>query len=60
MTKVFYSILIFGLVSSCSVTVKDIETPVTLPEKFSASGQIKQPEKWWQVFNDNNLNQLCE
>jgi len=48
------------LAAACSVEVKDVPVPVALPEKFSASGQNKMPEKWWQTFNDAALDQLCE
>lgn len=46
--------------AACSVDVKEVPVPVSLPEKFSASGQSKLPEKWWLTFNDPALNQLCE
>jgi NodT family efflux transporter outer membrane factor (OMF) lipoprotein len=52
--------VLITVTTSCAVDVKDIPTPVRLPEKFSVSGQSKLPEKWWQTFNDPILNQLCE
>ncbi len=52
--------IFFTLASSCSVEVKNVPAPVILPEQFSVSGQSKTPEKWWQAFNDETLNQLCE
>lgn len=52
--------IFFALASSCNVEVKNVRAPVILPEQFSVSGQSKMPEKWWQAFNDETLNQLCE
>jgi NodT family efflux transporter outer membrane factor (OMF) lipoprotein len=60
MLKVIIAALMLGLLGSCSVTIKDVPVPVALPAKFTASGQTKQPEKWWLAFNDIALNQLCE
>lgn len=60
MRRAIYLILVLGLLSACSVIVKDIPTPITLPTKFSATGQAKLLDKWWLAFNDTALNQLCE
>ncbi|WP_411728355.1 efflux transporter outer membrane subunit [Methyloglobulus sp.] len=59
MLKAIFIVLILGLLSACSVTIKDFPAPVTLPAKFSASGQAKQSDRWWLAFNDTALNQLC-
>lgn len=45
---------------SCSVAVKDVPAPVSLPDTFSASGQTPLPEKWWLAFNDAALNRLID
>jgi NodT family efflux transporter outer membrane factor (OMF) lipoprotein len=60
MLKAIFTMLTLGLLASCSVIIKDIPAPITLPAKFSATGQGKQPDKWWLAFNDAALNQLCE
>jgi NodT family efflux transporter outer membrane factor (OMF) lipoprotein len=46
--------------NACQVNVKTVESPVMLPTKFSASGFAKQPDNWWQSFNDPDLTRLCE
>ncbi len=45
---------------SCSIEVKKIPTPITLPKVFSKTGAVPLKQKWWQVFNDAKLNQLIE
>ncbi len=60
MLKALLTISTLSLLSACAVTVKDIPEPVILPAKFSAAGQAKQQDKWWQAFNDSALNHLCK
>ncbi len=60
MLKPIVTLLMLGLLASCSATIKDVPAPVNLPVQFSASGQAKLQEKWWLAFNDTALNQLCE
>jgi outer membrane protein, multidrug efflux system len=50
------------LLSSCAVG-PDYRTPVVpVPPKqwqnISTTSKLAQPDKWWQTFNDNELNQL--
>ncbi len=45
---------------SCSVDVKKVPLPIELPKVFSKTGSNPLIQKWWQVFNDNQLNQLME
>ncbi|PPD47110.1 MAG: hypothetical protein CTY13_06055 [Methylobacter sp.] len=52
------ALLLSATLSACSVDVKDVPTPVALPDIFSASGQQKAPEQWWLAFNDPALNKL--
>lgn len=58
--KALASLLIMTTTISCSVAVKDVPAPVNLPDKFSASGQMPLPEKWWLAFNDAGLNRLID
>ncbi len=51
-------VLLMGV--ACSVNIKPVVSPVTLPNKFSATGFSKQPDKWWDSLNDPALNLLCE
>ncbi|MFW6348123.1 MAG: efflux transporter outer membrane subunit [Cyclonatronaceae bacterium] len=37
-------------------TQESVSPPVTLPESFSESGTALLPEKWWQSFDDDELN----
>lgn len=46
--------------SACSVDVKPFPAPVSLPERFSVSGEDSVPDRWWLSFNDPQLNQLIE
>jgi outer membrane protein, multidrug efflux system len=52
---------IANLLSGCAVG-PDYRTPVVpIPQKWSgteASSKSAQPDKWWQTFNDKELNQL--
>ena len=62
MTRSYLTIFPIGLLVltlyACSVDIKDIPSPVVLPDKFSVSGQLRSPAKWWLVFNDPALNTL--
>lgn len=44
----------------CSPKIKTVQPPVPLPEQFSGSGSIPLPDKWWQAFEDEQLNALEE
>jgi len=46
--------------TACSVAIKDVPTPVSLPERFSVTGQTKAPNQWWLTFNDAALNRLID
>ena len=46
--------------SACSVDVKQVPPPVDLPKQFSETGSTPLLQKWWQVFNDVELNKLIE
>ncbi|SJM89092.1 efflux transporter outer membrane subunit [Crenothrix polyspora] len=46
------------LMTACATPVNKVPTPVALPHSFSVSGTLKAPDKWWQVFQDEALNEL--
>jgi NodT family efflux transporter outer membrane factor (OMF) lipoprotein len=48
-----------GLIS-CSIRDRTIESTVPLPKAFSATGIAKLPDRWWECFNDTQLNSLVE
>ncbi len=60
MLKLTGIVTIIGISSACSVAVKDVPAPAALKPAFTASGAVKQPNYWWQSFNDTDLNHLCE
>jgi NodT family efflux transporter outer membrane factor (OMF) lipoprotein len=60
MLKSIFTLLLLGLLASCSVTIKKVAEPISLPMKFSAKGQVKVQEKWWLAFDDIALNALCQ
>jgi NodT family efflux transporter outer membrane factor (OMF) lipoprotein len=39
---------------------RDVSHPAPLPDSFSESGTNPLPEKWWESFNDFQLNTLIE
>ncbi len=53
-------LLLLSMTGACSVDIKDIPIPISLPERFSVSGQAKIPNRWWLTFNDTALNQLID
>ena len=58
MLYIFLFCLIF---TGCSpVQRKEFSSPTALPDSFSNSGTNPLPEKWWESFNDPQLNALTE
>ncbi|MCJ7716057.1 MAG: hypothetical protein MUO54_06010, partial [Anaerolineales bacterium] len=58
MLYLFLFCLIFG---GCSrIQRKEVSSPATVPNSFSNSGTNPLPEKWWESFNDLQLNTLTE
>jgi len=53
-------ILFVGFAFGCHPAVKPIPTPVPLPAEFSETGSKALPDTWWQVFEDETLNELIE
>ncbi len=52
--------MIFTLVSACTATINDFNSPITPAENFSNSGSPPINEKWWLAFNDPILNKLID
>ncbi len=52
--------LLLSATTACSVAIKDVPTPVNLPEKFSVTGRTQAPNQWWLTFNDSALNRLID
>ena len=43
----------------CSPSVSNVSNPVkNMPENFSDSGEVELHQKWWQSFQDSQLNSL--
>lgn len=55
-----YLVLLFCLLSACSIKVKEFSVPVALPEAFSIPGAESQQNHWWRDFNDPTLDRLIE
>lgn len=54
-------LVLVGLLVACiphKVTAPAV--PEFLPEHYSDEGSLSLPDQWWQVFNDEQLNQLME
>lgn len=62
-TKLFKKMLLIPIciaIIGCAAKTKTIESPVSMPDNFSKSGNAVLPEKWWMSFNDPNLNELMD
>lgn len=46
--------------NSCAPRITTVTPPVKNPEKFSYTGTEAIPEKWWKVFEDEQLNKLID
>lgn len=56
----FMTVAACGLMLGCQTESQNVQSPVFLPEQFSAAGSLPLPEKWWQSFGDPQLNELIE
>lgn len=45
---------------NCSPKVAQVDLPYDSLESFSLEGESETPEKWWQVFNDQQLNAFID
>ncbi len=36
------------------------EPPLITPEHYAMSGSVETPDRWWQSFNDEDLNQIVD
>jgi len=46
--------------AACASTNPAVQSPITLPERFSSTGQADLPVRWWQSFADSTLNNFIE
>lgn len=46
------------LLAACASPPPASETPLTLPDSFSDGGQSPLSDRWWQLFDDQALDQL--
>jgi NodT family efflux transporter outer membrane factor (OMF) lipoprotein len=60
----FFKLSGFGfmlfILSNCSPKTSTVSLPVEPPQNFSESGTYEVPQKWWTVFDDENLNALVD
>ncbi len=47
-------------VTGCANKLKTIQSEITIPAKFSNSGENPLTDKWWLSFNDTQLNKLMD
>lgn len=53
--------LMLGMSLGCgAVLPHEASLSITLPEAFSSSGRIEIAQKWWEGFNDPQLNKLVD
>ena len=48
------------LVAACSPRIRQPQSPVALPDEFSASGDYVLPARWWLSFDDPQLDALID
>ena len=48
------------LMTGCLFDPQPIELKIQPPDSFSRSGQNPLPDKWWEAFEDEALDQLIE
>jgi outer membrane protein, multidrug efflux system len=61
MIRYLIGFFIIGLLSGCAVGHDYRKPVVPVPKQWyetSTSSTLAQPDKWWQTFNDKELNQL--
>ena len=56
----YISVLLCGFIIGCTTPVKTVPFPVVLPQEFTATGELPLPDKWWEIFGDNTLNDYIE
>ncbi len=56
----FLALLALVVVAGCASTPDTSEIPPELSTGFSRTGQQPLSDRWWQSFNDNQLNQLVD
>lgn len=51
---------LFFLVLGCAPKIPSLDTPLSSPESFTFTGTEAVPDKWWTVFEDEQLNILID
>nr|WP_097056695.1 efflux transporter outer membrane subunit [Salinimicrobium sediminis] len=54
------TVIIIGLLFSCSPRLSPADAPIPQPEAFSFSGTAALSDKWWENFEDPVLDSLIE
>jgi len=58
-TKVVFAVIVvFSVVLSCAVSKRSM--PVEVPDGFTSNGEAGLADKWWESFQDENLDFLVE
>lgn len=49
-----------GVAHGCASSRAPEEPPVEVPDAFSAHGDARMPDRWWEAFGDDKLDRLVE
>lgn len=64
MIRSYFKLILVGiivmLISACTATINDFNSPVTPAENFLNNGATPIKEKWWLAFNDPILDKLID
>ncbi len=58
--KLLLCMLLLTPISCATTSGKKLSAPVTLPDKFSKTGQEPLHKKWWLAFADSELSRLID
>ncbi len=53
-------ILLTSIFVGCARKTVDVSLPAELPDEFSHTGETSVPDRWWAVYNDQDLNALID
>ncbi len=56
----YCTIVHFILLTGCSQKTTEVASPVRDMETFSSDGQVDIPQRWWEVFGNEHLNNFVD
>jgi NodT family efflux transporter outer membrane factor (OMF) lipoprotein len=54
------SLLVFMQACTLHTVDQSPKPPIITPEHYAMSGSVDTPDRWWQSFNDDDLNQIID